>query len=68
MGGGAGPTTWMAGQTYSAAAEYEAQQDCRRAKEAECRCQEEGRPGGGGQGEAGHVDDQAQAQGLDYVY
>ena len=37
-------------------------------KEAECRCHEEGRPGGGRQGEAGQVDDRAQTQGLDYVY
>ena len=35
--------------------------------EAEYQCQEEGRPGGGEQGEAGQVDDPAQTQGLDYV-
>ena len=91
-GGGAGPTTWMAGQTYSAVARgavqrqnnkasrlqssyvvfqdndgNELQRDCRRAKEVECRCQEEGRPGGGGQDEAGQgeaeqVVDQAHTQ------
>ena len=41
----------------------EVQKNCQRAKEAECRCQEEGRPGGGGQGEDGQVDDRARTQG-----
>jgi hypothetical protein len=40
-----------------------AQQDYRRAKKAGCRYQEQDRPGGGGQGEVGQVDDRARTQG-----
>ena len=46
----------------------EAQQGCQRAKAAEYMCQEEGCPVGGGQGEAGQVDDQARTQDLDFFF
>ena len=61
LGGGAGPSAGMGGMAASTT--WMDEQDCQRADEAECRCQEEGRPGGGGQGESGQVDDRARTQG-----